>query len=191
MFKYVLWVCSVRSNTPPDSLQRKVFECYRSVGWNLPPSTSSRWITNKCSGISCTSVPGHVARWRRTWDGAVYNSGLVKKSLISSSGRASDCVVFYYHYEVSHWGVDKDSDKIYEWSEEIYQYCTGHMLLTLLINWTLLQIPIFFLNKVSKRNSLCIVYVHLHYLFSQTGFYEIRWKNLSCVLPKELYMKLK
>jgi len=32
LLKYLLWVCSIRSNTPPDSLQCKVFECYRSVG---------------------------------------------------------------------------------------------------------------------------------------------------------------
>lgn len=79
LLKYLLWVCSIRSNTPPDSLQCKVFECYRPVGWNLPSSTSSRWVTNKYSGVSCASVPGHIAWWRRTWAGAIYNSGLVKK----------------------------------------------------------------------------------------------------------------
>jgi len=116
LLKYLLWVCSIRSNTPPDSLQCKVFEFCRSVGWNLPSSTSSRWVTNKYSGISCASVRGHVARWRRTWAGAIYNSGLVKNVI----ARASDYSVLYCHYEMSHWGFDKDSGKIYEWSEWIY-----------------------------------------------------------------------
>ena len=32
LLKYLLWVCSIRSNTPPDSSQCKVFECYCPVG---------------------------------------------------------------------------------------------------------------------------------------------------------------
>jgi hypothetical protein len=51
---------------------------------------------------------------------------------------------------VSHQGVDKVSGKIYEWSEEIYEYCIGHMALTVLINWTLLQIS-FFLTRLVKE----------------------------------------